>query len=71
MGVQIYFIKIEDEQGNLKNYLRFNNKQKAIQVYEYIRDSSNENESITLMDQEFNPVVPFKEGGNWSVTLYQ
>ncbi len=71
MEVQIYYIKIEDEQGNLKNYLRFNNKQRAIQVYEFIRDSSKEKESVTLLDQEFNPIVPFKEGDNWSFTLYQ
>ena len=71
MGVQLYYIKIEDQQGNLKNYLRFTDKQRAIQVYEYIRESSKEKESVTLMDQEFNPIVPFKEGDNWSFKLYE
>lgn len=71
MSSLFYYIKIEDEQGNLKNSLRFKNKQRAFQVYEYLLDSSKERESIKLMDQDFNPIVPFHEGDDGSFRLYQ
>jgi endo-1,4-beta-D-glucanase Y len=57
MTLNVYYIKIEDEKGNVKRYLRFTNRDRAIQVYEYMLATDQDKGRVLLMDNEFNPLI--------------
>lgn len=61
MTLNVYYIKIEDEQGNVKRYLRFTDRKRAIQVYEYILDADQDKERVMLMDKDFNILILSQE----------